>query len=370
MTRLASVFHSQLPDVVGNVRSGRSSDVDIVGQLSRPLFVWSGGNPIVTGQILAAQRGATASSPTPRSTRRRRPTTGRTTARRPTTCTCTPRSCSSCERRRGRELRHRCSPTGMTPRRFRPVRSPCFGVTIVFTPNAKISYAWDAERHGWDRFQVDSQHGLPTSVFDADGGQVAPENVVVLSTPYGVSAADKNSPQAFTVGEGDALVFTDGHVIGGRWVRPSANGPAQLLDGAGQLISLMLGRDLVELPRIGASVAVFDQATADGFLAVRADHPIEPGGRGVEPAGGAGSGGISLRQPRGRARTLDVWLNSSPKGSWRGRRAPSSSSGAWPRCSGAASSWTSSTPSRPRSPRTPVRVRRHGPRAGAVRHPP
>ena len=55
VTRLASVFHSQLPDVVGNVRSGRSSDIDIVAQLSKPLFAWSGGNPTVTGQILDAQ---------------------------------------------------------------------------------------------------------------------------------------------------------------------------------------------------------------------------------------------------------------------------------------------------------------------------
>ena len=35
--------------------------------------------------------------------------------------------------------------------------------------------------------------------------------------------------------------------------------------------------------------------------------------------------------------------------------APRGSSAAWPRCSRAASSWTSSPPSRPRSPRTPVR---------------
>src|SRR5215207_1177401 len=53
LTRFAAVFHSQDtpsspddPDVaaVGPVRSARTSDIDIVAGLSRPLLVWSGGN--------------------------------------------------------------------------------------------------------------------------------------------------------------------------------------------------------------------------------------------------------------------------------------------------------------------------------------
>ena len=268
VTRLASVFHSQLPDVVGNVRSGRSSDVDIVGQLSRPLFAWSGGNPIVTGQILAAQRDGIL---TDASFDAATPAYYRSNDRKaPYNLYVHPSQLLELRAPEGQGAPAPVFTYREDGAALPAAALPVPGVTIVFTPNAKISYAWDAERHGWDRFQIDSQHALPTSAFlDADGGQVAPENVVVLSTPYGVSAADKNSPQALTVGEGDALVFTDGHVIGGRWVRPSANGPAQLLDGSGQPVSLTRGRTWVELPRIGASVAVFDQATADGFLAVR-----------------------------------------------------------------------------------------------------
>jgi hypothetical protein len=144
------------------------------------------------------------------------------------------------------------------------------GVTIEFTHFAKITYAWDAERKAWDRFQIDSQTSQPNSAFmDSDGPQVAPENVVVLLTPYGVSAADKNSPQAFTIGEGDAMVFTNGAVIQGRWVRPTANQPVQLLDAAGAPIALTPGRTWVALPRIGVPVSLIDQPTADSFLAVR-----------------------------------------------------------------------------------------------------
>jgi hypothetical protein len=143
-------------------------------------------------------------------------------------------------------------------------------VSIEFTPIAKVTYAWDAERKGWDRFQIDSQNGMAQSAFvDSDGPQVAPENVVVLITPYGVSEADSNSPQAYTVGEGEALVFTGGALLRGRWVRPTANEPVKLVDASGRRIRLTPGRTWVELPREGRPVDLIDQPTADGFLAVR-----------------------------------------------------------------------------------------------------
>jgi hypothetical protein len=44
ITRFAAVFQSQDSTPVGPVRSARTSDVDIVAQLSHPLFAWSGGN--------------------------------------------------------------------------------------------------------------------------------------------------------------------------------------------------------------------------------------------------------------------------------------------------------------------------------------
>ena len=70
----------------------------------------------------------------------------------------------------------------------------------------------------------------------------------MLITPYGVSVADRNSPQAFTVGEGDAMVFTGGALIRGRWVRPTADQPVQLVDGTGRRIRLTPGRTWVACP--------------------------------------------------------------------------------------------------------------------------
>ncbi|MFN8167229.1 MAG: DUF3048 domain-containing protein [Candidatus Nanopelagicales bacterium] len=42
LTRLAAVFSSQLPKVVGPVRSARISDIDLLGQYGRPAFAYSG----------------------------------------------------------------------------------------------------------------------------------------------------------------------------------------------------------------------------------------------------------------------------------------------------------------------------------------
>ena len=56
ITRYALVFHSNLVDPVGPVRSARSSDIDLVADLSTPLFSWSGANGGVIGEVAAAAR--------------------------------------------------------------------------------------------------------------------------------------------------------------------------------------------------------------------------------------------------------------------------------------------------------------------------
>ena len=51
LTRFAAVFHSQIPEVVGPIRSGRTQDVNLLGSLMRPILIWSGGNPLVSQAI-------------------------------------------------------------------------------------------------------------------------------------------------------------------------------------------------------------------------------------------------------------------------------------------------------------------------------
>jgi hypothetical protein len=51
LTRYAAVFHSQGSDPVGPIRSGRFQDINLLGSLNKPLFVWSGGNEKVSKAI-------------------------------------------------------------------------------------------------------------------------------------------------------------------------------------------------------------------------------------------------------------------------------------------------------------------------------
>jgi hypothetical protein len=266
ITRFALVFHSQLPDGVGPVRSARSSDIDLVADLSKPLFAWSGGNAGVTGEVLQAEREGVLTNA----------------------------SVDVAEadyyRARDRKAPHNLyvnlpglvagrTPEGQGPPSgiftYRTATSPvpagaseASGVLVDFGLGTKVEYAWDPEVSGWRRFQVDQRHPRPESAtLDADGVQVAPANVIVQQIEYGVSPSDSRSPKALTVGEGDALVFTDGKVVPARWVRPSRDAPTQYLDPAGQPIALTPGRTWVELAQQGPNVVILDPMAAAALLA-------------------------------------------------------------------------------------------------------
>ena len=285
ITRFALVFHSQLPDPVGPVRSARSSDPDLVANLSKPLFAWSGGNPGVTAEILAAQgRGVLtdasyniATAAYYRSNDRYAPHNlyvklpqlldmmapagqGAPTpifayAKPTTTVASTTTTLEG------------AGSTTTTTALGAPIPVPAF--TIDFQ-GAKVDYAWDPAVKGWRRYQIDGSHNRADSAtVDPAGVQVKPANVVIMFLDYGVSPADSRSPMAISVGSGPAWVFSDGKITVGTWTRPTAADPAKLTDAAGREILLTPGRTWVELPRKGQRVDLLDQAGADALLAVK-----------------------------------------------------------------------------------------------------
>ena len=102
-------------------------------------------------------------------------------------------------------------------------------------------FRWDPTLGGWRRWIHDRDH------LHASGAPVAPTNVVVVETFYGVSAADANSPEAISLGFGRAWVFTDGHMVAGSWTRLDRYAPYDLRDGAGNPITLLPGSTWVVL---------------------------------------------------------------------------------------------------------------------------
>lgn len=247
ITRLVAVFHSQDPGRVGPVRSARTTDVHLLPQLGRVLLAWSGGNQGVVGAV----RGSasiidvgydTATGSYERDGSRRAP--------------------HNLYVRAG-ELWGGAGDAGAPPALFRyraegqpdpPTAQPALGVSITWgggIASSPVAWTWDPAL----RVYVRDQNGRPHA--DADGTRLAAPNVVVLVTEYGRSAADSRSPEAVTVGSGEAFVYTNGTVVHGRWDRPSEDRPAALTDDAGQPILLTPGQTWVELPRSGGVTTTF-----------------------------------------------------------------------------------------------------------------
>ncbi len=234
LTRLVAVFHSGDSNPVGPIRSVRTSDLLILGNFNRPLFGNSGGNANVMARLLDSTLidvGA-ISEFTPYYRQPGRPA---------------PHNLFS----NTDDLRQAGSGSGAGPppplfpfrRPGNPLpesAEPAVGVTISFGATT-VSYAWDAEVAGWGRVQDRAVHA------DADGVGVAPANVIVQFVDYRPSRADSRSPEADVIGDGPVWVFTEGHVIEGRWKRENLEALTTYEDGNGDPIELAPGRTWIEL---------------------------------------------------------------------------------------------------------------------------
>ncbi len=242
-TRLAAVFHSLVPNVVGPVRSGRTQDIDLLTSLDHPLFVWSGGN----GRVTAAIRDSDLIDMGPSGL------DGIDYFR-------------SSDRPAPHNLYARVaeawaanvagSPPPPAQLTFRPAGEPArgdapvAGVKLQMDGGMRAVWQWDPSTGVFVRYH----DGRP--FVTADGAEILAANVVVLTVQYRPSPADARSPEAVSVGEGDALVFTDGQVHLARWVRPDNRSPWMFVDAEGNEIGLTPGRTWIELTRGGQAAVV------------------------------------------------------------------------------------------------------------------
>lgn len=248
VTRFACIFHSIDADPVGPVRSVRTTDIDVVASLGRPLFSYSGGNDGTVAELRAADRvvdvGFDAASGAYRRTGDRvapenlLSSTGALYAAAPGQGTPPPPWFS-----------YRADPAAPPGTGARPVA----GVGIVFGDgpgSAPVDYAWDPAIGGWAR----NQRGTPH--LDEAGTLVAPPNVVVQFVDYndtgGTDSIGTPVLKAVLVGEGTAWVLTAGQVVEGRWVRPDPFVPTAFLAPDGTAIGLTPGRTWLALAPPGS----------------------------------------------------------------------------------------------------------------------
>ncbi len=234
LTRLAAVFHSTGAKVVGPVRSMRTGDFNLLGQLNSPLFANSGGNRGARAALAKSTLIDVGASSKPEGYYRDR---SRSAPHNLYTNTFNLWAI-------GADL-DTSTPSPMFTFRdpadpIDPSARPVGGVTINY-PRSTVDYSWNGS--GWNR----SQDGSPT--VDTNGKRTAPTTVIVQFVDYGISAADAKSPEAVTIGTGTAWVLTDGQVIEATWRRPELTDQTEYVDSEGRPISILPGRTWIELPR-------------------------------------------------------------------------------------------------------------------------
>jgi hypothetical protein len=239
-TRMAVVFQSK-DDTVGPVRSARTSDLEITGNMNMPFFAYSGANggvlrlvrngpmidmgvdqPAATGVYTRNQRGRGLHRYFP-------PTTvmyeaGRDGAGPPPQL-----------------LTYRGAGEKVTG-------EPAKGIQLGYAGGSatSVKYDWNASTGGWDRAQNGAAHVMADSK-----ARISPKNVIVMLTPYTASdfvdITGSRSPEAELVGQGDVMVFTDGTLVRGHWSRPTRDALTTFTDAGGKPIALTPGQTFFEL---------------------------------------------------------------------------------------------------------------------------
>jgi hypothetical protein len=241
ITRFATIFHSQVPESVGPVRSARTTDILIASALNKPLFAWSGANADfvkLVRQAPVVDVGVDA-KPAPYRREKGRPNPYdlfATTARLYEGVQGSPPPPMFTYRAEGE------ASTGDPA-----TKSHMEWKDKVVT---SVDWAWDAPSSTYRR----TQNGTPH--VDAAGAPVAPKNVLIqLVTYHDTGYRDRSNtmvPEADLIGEGEAWLLTDGKVVKGRWKKAAA-GELTQFTGPGGPFKLTPGQTWLELPKPGTA---------------------------------------------------------------------------------------------------------------------
>jgi hypothetical protein len=234
-TRFAAVFHTQDADLVGPIRSGRTQDVLLLGSFNRPLFAWSGGNRGVSDAIagsdfvnLSAQIDDVYDA-------------------------------GGFFRERGRTGPHNLMAStvalwtlappfsGPPPQQFQYLAD---GQEAAGEPSSGLDVTMDSLQVGWtwdpaSGTYLRTENGEPH--VDVNDQQIATRNVLVIVSEYVPSPADPNSPEAQTIGTGEAMLFTGGKLVAGTWTRNDRAEVFTLTAADGSTMLLTAGNAWVEL---------------------------------------------------------------------------------------------------------------------------
>lgn len=239
LTRYVAVWHSDVPDEVGPIRSIRPMDPDIVSPLGG-LIAYSGGRaefialmkdaPVhnsVHGGLDDAFMARTGTRPAPHNVLLRATDL-----------------VSAYAHLNPPKPQFAYSPSGWAPVFGRPST----GLDLQFSDVSARSWRWDAAAGAYLR----AQDGRADET--ADGDPVTATNVVVLRV--GIDTRYGDVPKTVLVGEGRGSVSTGGSAMEITWQKDDRDSPIVLRNDAGSEVKLAPGSTWVELVPTAGSATV------------------------------------------------------------------------------------------------------------------
>ncbi|MET7503311.1 DUF3048 domain-containing protein [Streptomyces microflavus] len=227
LSRLLAVYSSELPPVIGPVRSARETDLELLRQFDRPVLAFSGAQSGLLPAIDRAPLDAVPPSAAPRAYFRgpERPAPHNLYLR-PERI---PYAASGTEAVEALGLRFGPAPPGGRAEESRTVRFA----------SARTTFTWSAERERW----LVSMDGSPART--SEGGRLGAATVIVQDVTVRPSAfgdrSGNNTPFTETVGSGTAHVLRDGKAYEARWARTSADADTAFTTPDGERIDLASG---------------------------------------------------------------------------------------------------------------------------------
>jgi Protein of unknown function (DUF3048) N-terminal domain/Protein of unknown function (DUF3048) C-terminal domain len=247
LTRLAAVFASRHPTVVGPVRSVRNADPELLATYGRPALAYSGG---AAGPVGVLRRSPVLDAGPQRVGAAYRRLGSRSapynlvvdTGRIATAAV----GASSV-----RDIGLRWAAIDPALAKARRV-----GMVSVTVGRTVLRFRWSGPARAWLQLNPDGSYRRTAS-----GRPIATPNLVVPFSPAHIDRSDVDvvgNPSVYTstIGSGQVLVFRDGRVLGGRWSRSRANGPTAYLDAARKPLTLRPGGAWVLLAATGAPVSM------------------------------------------------------------------------------------------------------------------
>lgn len=242
LSRILAVYSSDLPPVIGPVRSARETDLELLRQFDRPTLAFSGAQsrllpvidraplePVPPSQAPGAYfRGPDRAAPHNLYLRPER----------------IPFDASGANAVGELGLEVGAPPPGGEPEDSRTVRYP----------SASVTFTWSAERERW-LVSLDDSPARTAEGERLGAGTVVVQDVTVRPSDFSDRSGNV-TPFTETVGAGSAVVLRDGRAYEARWARSSADADTVFSTPDGQRVDLADGPLwILYAPRGGAGSA-------------------------------------------------------------------------------------------------------------------